>query len=106
MTNSPTNVQQAATIASAIASALAAQVPGTAMNAGTAAGILGSLVQVAGPALNPQFTAAIGLATVALSAIHVATQSNTGVTAEQLKTLFAADDAAIAADLAAQHAAA
>lgn len=92
-------LNQAALIATAIANAMATQ--GAAMSAGSAASILGSIVQTAGPLLAPQYSAAIGLATLALSAIHVATRSGAGITPEQLAALFSADDAAVAADRAA-----
>lgn len=96
------NLNQAALIATAIASAMASIPAGSApMTPGSAASILGALVQGAGPLLAPQYAGAIGLATLALSAIHVATESNTGITPEQLAALFAADDAALAADQAA-----
>ncbi len=100
---SATQLNQAATIATAVANALNAA-PGTPMNAGSAASILGQIIQTAGPLLAPQYGAAISLATLALSAIHIATQSGAGITPEQLAGLFAADDAAIAADVAAHPA--
>lgn len=101
MTNNPTTVQQAATIATAIANSLS-QPTAQVMTPGNAASILGNLVSTIGPMLAPQFSAAFGLATLALSAIHVATTSNAGITPEQLAGLFSADDAAKAADAAAQ----
>ena len=105
------NLQQAALVAAAVANSLgAAPAGGAPMTLGSAAAILGAVVQAGGPLISPQATAAIGLATLALSAIHVAQQSNSGLTAEQIAATFAADltadDKAIAADQAAQAAAA
>lgn len=98
------NLQQAALVATAVASALAAQ-QGAALGAGSAAAILGSLVKIAGPLLAPNAALAISLGAVALSAIHVAQQSGTPITAEQLAGLFDLDRQELAADNAAVQAA-
>lgn len=101
---SQANLQQAALVATAVASTLAAS-PG-AMTPASAASILGAVAAAAGPLVSPQVGLAMSLATLALSAIHVAQQGGVPITAEQLDALFAQDDAAIAADLAAHPVAA
>ena len=101
---SQTNLQQAALVATAVASALG-NAQGAPMTPNTAASILGSAIQAAGPLIDPRIGIAVSLATLALSAIHVATQSGQGMTHEELAKLFSADDAAIAADDAARKAA-
>lgn len=95
---------QAAAAATAVAAALNAT-PAQPLTVDSAAAILGAALQAAGPLISPQVGAAVSLASLALGAIHIAMQSGTGLTAEQLTALFAADDAAIAADKAAHPAA-
>lgn len=99
-TASATNLQAAATIAAAVANQLAAA-PGQAMTAGSVASMLGTVLQAAGPIVNPNVGLAIALASIGLQAIHTATSTGVGLTPEQFALLQAADDAAIAADKAA-----
>ena len=99
-----TTVQQAALIASAVANSLAAT-PGAPLTAGSAAALLGAVLQAAGPLVNPNIGLTIALANIALSAIHVATTTGAGLTPEQHAQMLAADDAAISADKAAMAAA-
>lgn len=99
-TASAANLQAAAGIAAAVANQLAAT-PNAPMNAGSVAAMLGTVLQAAGPIVNPNIGLAIALASIGLQAIHTATQTGAGLTAEQFALLQAADDAAIAADVAA-----
>ena len=98
------SLQDAAALMTVAANTLATT-QGKPMDAGTAASLLLGAAQAAGPLINPNISLALALGTVALSAVHAATQTGTGLTHEQLLGLFSADDAAKAADLAAQQAA-
>lgn len=98
-TASANNLQAAAGIAAAVAASLAAT-PNQPMNAASVASILGVVLQAAGT-VNPNVGAVIALASIGLQAMHVATTTGAGLTAEQFAQLKAADDAAIAADVAA-----
>jgi hypothetical protein len=97
------NLQAAASIASAVANSLAAT-PNAPMTAGSVAAMLGTVIEAAGPIVNPNIGLAIALASIGLNAIHVATQTGAGLTADQFAQLQAADDAALAADAAAHPA--
>lgn len=103
------NLQQAATIAAAVAATLGQPaVAGAPVTAATAINILASAVEAAGPLISPEVGAAVSLATLALSAFHIALQGGSGMTHEQMLAVFeqdtADDNAAIAEDVAARAA--
>ena len=98
------NLEAAAAVAAAASVALAGK-QGEPMDAAAAAQVLATAVAAAGPLLNPNVALAMSLGTIVLGAVHAATQAKTGLTHEDLVALFAADDAAKAADAAAQAAA-
>ncbi len=103
MSNSTENLQTAAAAMTALSAALAANA-GKPMDAASAAQVLLGAAQAAGPLISPQISLAVALGTVALNAVHAATQAQAGLTHDQLVALFALDDAAKAADAQAQSA--
>lgn len=96
-------LQEASALMAATAQTLT-QLQGKPVDAASAAQILLNTAVAAGSTINPSVSLALSLGASALSMIHVATSAGTGLTTDQLKSLFAADDAAKAADLAAQKA--
>lgn len=90
------NLTQAAAILSATSVVLAAN-PNQ-MDPGTAADVLLTVAQGAAPFLHPNAALAISLGSIALGAVHAATQAKKGITHEELLALFDADDVAKAED--------